>query len=48
MTVMMIKKGLFVFVALLLVGCSATPWPSDLNGTELEPINKSTHTEERK
>ena len=43
----MMKNLLLVFVAILLAGCSATPWPSDLNGTELEPINKSTTIEEK-
>lgn len=42
------SKIILCVSCLLLAGCSATTWPSDLAGTELEPINKPTHSQETK
>lgn len=44
----LLQKILCVLCLALLAGCSATTWPNDLAGTELEPINKPTHTQEKK
>lgn len=43
-----VKTILCLVYLALLAGCSATTWPNDLAGTELEPINKPINVQEKK